>query len=238
VVCWPGWLGAQAPASPKPTPEDKRPKGFVRLWNMLPKGTGNLLLLLKNDPPGMAPIATAEPGNFYAGYQQMPQAQYSYIVVREGDRKVPIEHFEVILRENVYVTFLATLEQGKPKVQLIDDTYDPTTVSAGRLTVRNYFPDARISVAGGDGKTQSRVQSKALGTGESEVLDGFNVGSVAVQMKAALPDGKTQQWSSDIDFRISKHASLLVVPDPYGRFRPRVSYDGATVAPTDTKPRR
>lgn len=233
VVCWPGWLGAQAPATPKPTPEDKKPKGFVRVWNMLPKGSGNLLLLLKNDPPNMAAICTAEPANFYANYQPMPQAQYPFIVVREADRKAPIEHFDVILRQNVYVTFLATLENGKPKVQMIDDTFDPTTVSAGRLTLRNYFPDARVSVIA-DGK----IQSPVVNSGESQVLDGLPVGPVVLQMKATLPGGKTQQWSSQVDFRTSKHASLLVVPDPYGRFRPRISYDGPTVASLDTTVKR
>jgi hypothetical protein len=141
--------------------------------------------------------------------------------VKAADKATPLQTFDVLMRKDVYVTFLATQVDGKVKVEMVDDTYNPVDVPAGRLTVRNHFPDAQVSVTGA-----GQIKSRALASGEAQVLDGFPLGTVMLQMQAKLPSGKVQKWSTEVDFRASKHASLLVVPDAYGRFRPRLSLDG------------
>ena len=47
-----------------------------------------------------------------------------------------------------------------------------------------------------------------------------------VALDTKLPDGKPAQSDLDIDFRQCSKATLLVIPDVYGRFRPRVTFDG------------
>ena len=80
--------------------------------------------------------------------------------------------------------------------------------------------------------TSSRLASRTLVTGETEALEGFPLQLVALSMRATTGDGKTQTWTSEVDFRRARRASLLIVPDPYGRFRPRVSIDGKEVTST------
>jgi hypothetical protein len=57
-------------------------------------------------------------------------------------------------------------------------------------------------------------------------MEGFPAQSVMLKMNAILPDGQKRDWSTEVDFRACRHATLLLALDPYGRFRPRISPDG------------
>ena len=220
-----GTAGAQEVGTPAPA--EKKPKhGYIRFWNMLPKGSGPLLLQQKGAAPDAAPIATAEPLNYYASYEPVAPAKYALSVVRAGNTSAPLQQFNLLLRSDVYVTFLAREVNGKPTVEMLDDTYDPAAVTAGRITIRNHFPDAQVTVTG-----DASIQSRLLSCGDFQVLDGFPLRPVLLEMQAKLPNGKTQRWSAEVDFRSSKRATLLVMADPYGRFRPRVSADGPNLLP-------
>jgi hypothetical protein len=87
--------------------------------------------------------------------------------------------------------------------------------------IRQQQPGVRVVVT-----ANTRQTSRALSTGESQTIDGLPLRSVAFEMKAVRGDGNMEFWSADIDFSKIRHASLLVVPDPYGKFRPRVAIDG------------
>jgi hypothetical protein len=213
----------QAQEAPRATPAPgKKPKeGNFRFWNMLPRTESELLLIKNGAGPDGEPLLTATPGNYYASYIKVPPARYSLKVVRPSDPQTALENFDVLVRSEVYVTFLAHLVNGKPKVEMVDDTFDAATATAGRLTIRQHFPDANVVVT-----TNTQVTSRNLAPGETQALDGLPLKSIELKMRATLPGGQTQTWATEVDFRTARHASLLVIPDPYGRFRPRVSIDG------------
>ncbi len=222
-------LFAQAPvATPTPDPKSKKPKtGFIRFWNMCAKEQGDLVLVREAGTPEGEPMLYADPGNFYASYVAIPPARYSLKAVRRDEPNTTLQTFDVVLRGDVYVTFLAHMADGKIKVEMVDDTYDPSTAVAGRLTVRQHFPGGRVVVA-----ATSQIKSRSLSEGETEVLDGLPLTSLELNMSATLADGKTQTWSTEVNFRSFRHASLLIIPDPYGRFRPRVTVDGNPIKPS------
>lgn len=217
-----GMVHAQ-PATPAPTPAPpKKPKeGYFRFWNMLPRDAGDLVLIHDNGTPDGDPLLFASPMNYHADYLPVPLARYALKIVRRTDLKLAVQTFDVLVRADVHVTFLAQLSGGKLNVEMLDDTYDPEKAIAGRLTIRHFFPAATVQVT-----SSSQLASRALTPGESQAIEGFPLQPVMLEMRATLANGKTQTWSSEVDFSRARHASLLIVPDPYGRFRPRVSIDG------------
>jgi hypothetical protein len=216
---------APTPATPTPEPKAKKPKnGSIRFWNVLPKDQGDLVLIKENGTPEGEALLYADPGNFYASYVPVPPARYSLKVVRRNEPTTALQTFDVLMRGDVYITFIGQMVEGKIKVEMLDDTFDPTTAVAGRLTIRQHFPGIRVVVA-----ATPQMKSRSLSEGETEVLDGLPLKPLEVNMSAVLADGKTQQWSTDVNFKSFRHASLLIIPDPYGRFRPRVTVDGNPV---------
>jgi hypothetical protein len=192
----------------------------VRFWNMLPQETGELALQYG---PDSAPtvLAGGDPGNFSAGYIPVKPGRYDLKVVRTADPKTPLKSFDLVLRADVYVTFLAQVKDRQLSIEMLDDTYNRKEAANGRLVVRHFLPGAKISV------TAAGVKSVGpLTEGGTEVLDALPLRPVVFQMKAALSDGRTRDWSMELDFRNCRHASLLLSLDPYGRFRPRLSPDG------------
>lgn len=219
-----------APAS-TPAAAKKPKEGYFRFWNMLPRDGGDLVLLHDNGTPEGDPLLHASPLNYHADYLPVPLARYALKVVRRTDQKLALETFDVLVRADVYVTFLAQLVDGKVTVEMLDDTYAPEKAVAGRLTVRHFFPAATVQVT-----SSLQLASRALTHGESQTIEGFPLQPVMIEMRATMANGKTQTWSSEVDFSRARHASLLVVPDPYGRFRPRVSIDGRAAGGTPQSP--
>jgi hypothetical protein len=214
-------LFAQDVPPPTPAPKEKKPKeGFIRFWNLLPKDKGNLLLSKNDGTPEGQILLSAIPLNNYSGYNSFPIGRYALKVSHAADPATAIQTFDLILRENVFVTILSSFNNGKVKAELFDDTYDPSAITSGRLVIYHQFSGLRVVVAGG------RQTSRPIDAGESETIEGFTLGPVEFQMVGSHLNGKLENWSTEIDFSKFPHASLVVVPDPYGRFRPRVSIDG------------
>jgi len=215
---------AQAPASATPDPADaKKPKeGFVRFWNMLPKAAGELSLVY--DSAGeTTTLLSAAPNNYYAGYTPIKPGRYALRMVRSADPKTSLKTFDLILRANVYVTFYAHVVDGAMAVEMLDDTYDRTKADTGSLTIRHLYPGVKVTV---HSDTDPTVQ--ALEFGEVKKLDGLPLKTIFFQMEASLPDGQVKKWATEVNFSGCRHASLLLIQDPYGRFRPRASPDGQT----------
>jgi hypothetical protein len=45
-------------------------------------------------------------------------------------------------------------------------------------------------------------------------------------LRTKLPNGTPAESTAEADFTASKKATVLIIPDSYGRFRPRVTADG------------
>ncbi len=124
------------------------------------------------------------------------------------------------VRPNSYFTILVSPEGGVLNVQLINDTLDPKAATA-TLMVRNFYPGLTVSVTSG---TQNIVN--ALPYGQSYIANGFPLKRTPLTLRSRLPDGTLTESEAEADFVASKRATLLIIPDTYGRFRPRVTIDG------------
>lgn len=202
--------------------------GNVRLWNMQPIGGTSLDLVIGSDTQGRA-VQNAGPVNYYAGYNQLSPGTYPLTVFRAGDRQVPVKGFNVVLRPDSYVTIIVTQTTGGTlAAELVDDTPDPTKPPANRLTVRQFCPNVRVQVT-----AAGRLSTEPVEAGRSQTLEGLPGGIVPLTMRATMANGAVKTWNTEADFRTSRHASLLVFADPYGRIRPRVSVDGPSPAAED-----
>ena len=105
-------------------------------------------------------------------------------------------------------------------VQVIDDTPDPKATSA-TLVIRNFYPGLTVSVS-----TDSGMLVDGLAYGATYQATGLPSKRLPLGLKTKLPNGTEAESGAEADFVASKRGTLLVIPDSYGRFRPRVTIDG------------
>jgi len=189
---------------------------------MLPPEAGDLSLLQDNGGEGEI-VASAPPTNVAARYIPLKAGRYPLKIVRSADPKTPLKTVDLVLRQDVFVTFVAYVKDKALAVEMIDDTFDPTVTTAGKLTIHHFLPGARITIA-----ATANAKTGTLTEGTTEVLENLPLRPLMVQMKAALPDGQVREWTAEANFKLYRHASVLLVLDPYGRFRPRIVVDGQT----------
>jgi hypothetical protein len=207
-----GWADALAQGSPTPAPK----VGYIRFWNMLP-ASGGSFQLRKATKTGEV-LATGSPYR-YSSYIELPIGQYQLSIVKSGG-DAPLKNLVVDLKPDTYFTVILAPQGTGSKVEFLNDTVDPKTTS-GTITIRNYFPGTAISVASG-----SQTLASGLNYGSSYAAVGLAGSKITVTIQAKLPNGTPAQSMVDLDFTASKHVTLLVIPDSYGRFRPRVVADG------------
>jgi len=219
-------LTAQAaPPPPEATPapkDEKIPKlGYFRFWNMMPVEAGEFQLLHDTGAADPVVLIGAESMNFFADYVATKPGRYALKVVRLAEPKTVLKTFDVVLKANVFVTFFARPVEGKLSIEMLDDTYDPEKELTGKIALRHFIKDAAITV-----KSNASPQPIALAFGEERVVENLPLKPIVFQMQATMPDGKTRSWASEVNFSKTRHATLFLVLDVYGRFRPRASADG------------
>ncbi len=202
--------------------------GNLRLWNMQPNNSPTLELVQGADPQGRV-LQTALPLNYYAGYMQFLPGTYPVTIYRVGDRQTPVKSFNAQLRPDTYVTIIVSQGPGGTVgAELVDDTPDPVKPPSNRLTVRQFCPNVRVQVT-----AAGRVNTDLLEVGRAQTLEGLPDGVVQLMMHATAASGGVKTWNAEADFRPSRHASLLIFADGYGRIRPRVTVDGPSPAAED-----
>ncbi len=222
-------LRAQAVVSPDPAAKASatpKPQAYVRFWNMLigPNAPDLQLLLSEDRPLTVGPSANAS-----AGYLAVDPGTYTFTVRRPNDPNGVIKRLPVALRADVYITLLAAAgKDGKPDVQIINDTTDPKADdSAGKLVVRQFFPSASVTVG-----VNAPPAGNPLAFGESTTLEGLPLRGTIVNMRASGLGPAPKNWNVEADFATGgHHATMLILPDPYGRFRPRLMFDGSARKP-------
>lgn len=205
---------------PTPTPAPKPKEGYIRLWNMIPAGGDELSVVHDTGGAGEA-LASSTPCNYSAGYVPVKPGRYALKLVRTAAPDVAIKTFDVVMRADVYVTFLAQKKGDEISVEMLDDTYDRTKALAGRLTIRHFLPGTKVTVTPAGQRATGQLTD-----GTVEVLEELPLRPILFRMRATLPGGGIRDWTTEVDFRVCRRASLLLGLDPYGRFRPRVSPDG------------
>ena len=198
----------------------KNKVGYIRFWNMLPPANGTFDLRRSGGNPSEANLYTKVPAYRYSSYRELVPGTYNVAVYRTTDANTALKTFTVNLKPNSFFTILVSPEGGAVNVQLFDDTIDPKVASA-MLTVRNYFPGLTVDVSSA---TQSIVSS--LPYGKSFVAGNFPFKKIPLTLRTRLPNGTPTESEAEVDFLESKRCTLLIIPDPYGRFRPRVTIDG------------
>jgi hypothetical protein len=234
LLCSPALLAqTAAPPSPNtpveqkaPKEDEKKPKeGYIRFWNILPNDGGELQLLQDNGAGEPTVVLAGDPQNFFAIYKEFKPGRYVLKVVRSSEPKNILKSFDILLRADVYVSILAKMVDGKVVAEMIDDTYDPQKVLTGRVTFRQLTPKASVLV-----KVRGGSDFGPLAENEERQVDNLPLKPIFFQMQAVV-DGKLQMWPAEIDFRRGRRATVWIVTDGIGRFRPRVCLDGPTVDP-------
>ena len=203
--------------APTPTPSPKPKAAYIRFWNMLPSRPSTVLELLSADKP----LITAAVCNFYAGYTSVTPGAFTLTVRRVGDQNGAIKRLPVNLLADMYVSILVSAKDGQPNVELIDDTIDPKTAGTRRLVLRQLFPNAKVTATVGPGPAGA-----TLGFGETVAMDNLPAAQSSLTVQAVISGQGVKSWSMPLDLTQAAHNTLLIFPDPYGRFRPRLAVDG------------
>jgi hypothetical protein len=189
--------------------------GYIRFWDMLPANNGSFEVCKASETSGASLLnGTAYQ---YSSYVEFPVARYRLVVFRKGDRNTPLKSFDIDLKADTYFTIIVSPQS----IDAFDDTNDPKATT-GSLTIRNYFPGLTVSVS-----SDTQTIAAAVAYGQSTVAPGFQLKRVPLVLRTKLPNGTPAESTAEADFTASRRASLLIIPDSYGRFRPRVTIDGS-----------
>lgn len=205
--------------TPTVTPQNTAAPGYVRFWNMLPPKDGEMDLRRAGGSPRDPPLIGKSPSYRYNSYLDYPVGVYHLVVGKTGNPS-PLKVVDINLTANFFYTVLVAPSPRGPTVQLINDTSDPKATTA-ILMVRNYFPDLSVDVFDREKKIVS-----ALPYGESVAVTGLPLDLLPLTIRTILPNKITAESSAEAEFKLAKRATLLIIPDEYGRFRPRVTLDG------------
>lgn len=211
VCCLLGIAPARAQmASPTPVP------GYVRFWNMVPPSNGAFDLREISRSSSNPVIASNAAAYRYSSYAALPTGRLRLGVFRTHESHSPLKTFDLNLLPDSFFTVL--ISPGR--IELINDTNDPKA-NAGAITVRNYFPGVTVAVTSG-----AKTLTNALAYGQSFEATDLPPARTPIFLQGKLPSGVPVQANVDVDFKESKRVTVLIIPDSYGRFRPRVTLAG------------
>lgn len=202
--------------------------GWLRFWNMLPKGGPVLELIDTSSGPEGGGSAVA--GNVwpcrYNGYRDLPPQRYKLSIFRKGDRKEPLGTVDLPLVADQFSTIVVHGDVRRPTVELFDDTITDKEKEKerGSLTVRNYFPGLTVAITAGQQNSGPLPYDGAI------VMSDLPLKNFPARIVTKLPSGVAVDVEVEIPLKASlRRATLLVIPDSYGRFRPRVVGDAANL---------
>lgn len=188
--------------------------GYIRFWDMLP-ATNGAFEVRKVGSPGSEGNMLSGTAYDYSSYVQFPVGKYQLGIFKKG-QSAPLKLFSVELKPDTFFTIIVSPQS----MDMFDDMIDPKE-TGGTLTVRNFFPGIVVSAS-----TASKRIVDSLAYGQSTQATGFPLERTEIRLQTKLPNGTPSESTAEADFKASKHATLLIIPDSYGRFRPRVTFDG------------
>jgi hypothetical protein len=193
--------------------------GYLRFWDMLPPTNGSFEVRKVGASESEQSLLSGS-AYAYSSYVEFAVGRYQLAVFKKGDRKAALKVLNIDLKPETFFTILVSPKGGVITVEAFDDTNDPKTTT-GTLTIRNYFSGLTVDVSAGAQKIVD-----ALPYGESRIATDLPLGKLPLTLHSRLPNGTPAESSAEADFNASNRATLLIIPDSYGRFRPRVTIDG------------
>jgi len=181
---------------------------------MLPAPNGSFEVR-KTTPPSSDEVLITGSAYRYSSYRDLPVGKYRLAITKKGDA-APLKLFDVDLKQDSYFTILIS-PRG---IEMFEDTED-VKATTGTLSIRNFFPGSTVAVQAG-----SNSVVDALPYGQSQQVTGLPLGRTRITVRAKITNGKPVETSAELDFKDGKRATALIIPDPYGRFRPRFTFDG------------
>lgn len=207
------WISCLAAQSPPPK------LGYLRFWDMLPPANG-AFELCKAGAGAEASSVLSGTAYRYSSYTEFPAGRYKFEVYKKGDRTKPLKTLDVDLRPQTFFTIIVGPKAGTIDVELVADTNDPK-VTSGMLIIRNYFPGLTVSVT-----AEGQALADRMVYGQSNSVASLPLKRLPIVLRTTLPNGTPAESEAEADFQASNRATLLIIPDSYGRFRPRVTIDG------------
>ena len=151
--------------------------------------------------------------------------------------------FNLNVQPGTYFTILVSEKDGQPAIEVIHDTPEreklTATPAAGSnpppkepptaLVVRQFIPDARITVATDRGNRTTGELSYR----QTETLEDLPAGLTKLNIKATFTDRHVETSYVEADLTRERHATLLLMRDLYDRFRPRVVPNGESHESTE-----
>ena len=193
--------------------------GYLRFWDMLPPENGAFELRKIGAPESEGAMLSGTAYR-YTSYIEFPPGAYHLGVYKKGDHTTPLKIVDINLRQKTFFTVLVAPSGGVINVEVIQDTNDPK-IASGSVVVRNYFPGLIVSVSS---DSQSYVDQLAYG--QTHTITDLPLKRLPLTLRTKLPNGTPAESEAEADLQASKRGTLLIIPDSYGRFRPRVTIDG------------
>lgn len=201
---------------------------YVRVWKA-PFAEEPALRLKIADAGGKKELLAMEPpakGASFTEYAAVAAGAATITVGKPDEEAVLGKPRTATFAANSYHTLLIQGDSSGVTIDVIDDAPQGTEMDNAELTVRSFAPGLTEFQVVSAEKFSTRVKAKD----GMVYLRGLVRDVMAVETTAWAADGKESKWTTEVDFRNSRKATLLIYADPYGRIRPRVVVDGEVAA--------
>jgi hypothetical protein len=222
-VFYGAWLwvagGLVLPAEPTHPRTEPESAAYVRLWNFNPPEGQSLML---SEDQSTAPPLLETPANWVsAGYVPVAPGSHRLRLESAPEDEEPLLRCVLRVAGGNFVTLLVVWPGGTPEVRLLDETPPDAPLTSGVLTVRHFIPGAAIWIQG-----PGFPQPRAIHHPNHQTFPDLVRGLIPLRLKAGIPGLARSEWTLQADFSHCASQTLLLVLDPYGRFRPRLVPSG------------
>lgn len=186
---------------------------------MLPPANGTFSLRKAGSASSDPDLLTARSYD-YSSYNGLAPGIYRLGVYKAGNTVTAFKTIAIDLRADTYFTVLLSPASGRMNIEVVDDTITRSQNSR-TLTIRNYFPGARVQATALDEKLDD-----VLAYGQSYTRSGFSKARIKIHLSVTLANGLPIETSIEPDFLPSTRATILIIPDSYDRLAPIVTFDG------------
>jgi hypothetical protein len=203
-------------SQPSPPPESA---AFVRLWNF--NAPENQSLILMEDRSAASPLLETPANSVSAGYVPVESGTHRLRLQSTPEDVDPLLRCILRVKERNFVTLLVVWQDGTPEIRLLDETRPAAPLTSGSLSVRHFIPGAAIWVQG-----PGLPPPKAISYRGDQTFTDLIRGLIPLRLRAGISGQPRSEWTILADLSHCASQTLLLVLDPYGRFRPRLVPSG------------